>query len=72
MKNIVLPFDEDFKIEAKKLQSTENYKTLLAAQDALAVKYGFKDYKSIRNKILNPDSIELNIFLFHAFYIEDK
>lgn len=72
MKNIVLPFDEDFKIEAKKLQSTENYKTLLAAQDALAVKYGFKDYKSIRNKILNPDSIKLNIFLFHTFYIEDK
>lgn len=45
-----IPTEKDFKEEAKKLKVSGNFSSLGAAQNALAKKYGFKEYRAIKSK----------------------
>jgi len=44
----VFPTEKEFKIQAKKFKISGNFKSLGHAQNALANKYGYKDYNAIK------------------------
>ena len=45
-----IPTEREFKDEAKKLKVSGNFSSLGAAQNALAKKYGFEEYRAIKSK----------------------
>ena len=54
-----LPSLEEFKLQAKELKKSENYEKLGHAQNALAKKYGYKDYRAIKS-VLKSDDVQNN------------
>ena len=56
-----LPSLEEFKLQAKELKKSENYEKLGHAQNALAKKYGYKDYRAIKS-VLKSDDVQNNDF----------
>ncbi len=54
-----LPSLEEFKLQAKELKKSENFEKLGHAQNALAKKYGYKDYRAIKS-VLKSDDIQNN------------
>ena len=54
-----LPSLEEFKLQAKELKKSENFEKLGHAQNALAKKYGYKDYRAIKS-VLKSDDVQNN------------
>lgn len=52
-----LPSLEEFKLQAKELKKSENFEKLGHAQNALAKKYGYKDYRAIKS-VLKSDVLK--------------
>ena len=55
----LIPSEREFKDEAKKLKVSGNFSSLGAAQNALAKKYGFKEYRAIKNCFKNSDILNI-------------
>ncbi|MFX4240221.1 hypothetical protein ACOL3H_06945 [Aliarcobacter butzleri] len=49
-----IPTEREFKEEAKKLKVSGNFSSLGAAQNELARRYGFKEYRAIKSRFLEP------------------
>lgn len=49
-----IPTEREFKDEAKRLKVSGNFSSLGAAQNELARRYGFKEYRAIRSRFLEP------------------
>ena len=56
-----IPTEREFKDEAKKLKVTGNFSSLGAAQNELAKRYGFKEYRAIKSKFSESFSSYDNI-----------
>lgn len=52
-----IPTEREFKKEAKKLKVSGNFSSLGAAQNELARRYGFKEYRAIKNSFNKQNSI---------------
>lgn len=50
-----LPSLEEFKLQAKELKKSQNFKKLGHAQNALAKEYGYKDYRAIKSILKSED-----------------
>ena len=55
-----LPSIEEFKQQAKELKKSQNFEKLGHAQNTLAQKYGYKDYRAIK-LVLKSDAVQNNI-----------
>ena len=53
----IIPFMEDFKKEAKALKNQKQFNSLGHAQNALANQYGFKNYNSIKPRLIERNHI---------------
>lgn len=64
--------NEEYKLKAKDIQSNLKLPTLLAAQNILAKQYGYKDYKDVRNKLIDPDNVKIEAFIFLTYYLDEN
>lgn len=68
-----IPTEREFKEEAKKLKVTGNFSSLGAAQNELAKRYGFKEYRAIKSRF--PESSKsydnINTILIHTYKLNE-
>lgn len=68
-----IPTEKEFKDEAKKLKVTGNFSSLGAAQNELAKRYGFKEYRAIKSRF--PESSKsydnINTILIHTYKLNE-
>lgn len=68
-----IPTEKEFKDEAKKLKVTGNFSSLGAAQNELARRYGFKEYRAIKSKFSESSKSydNINTILIHAYKLNE-
>lgn len=68
-----LPTEKEFKDEAKKLKVTCNFSSLGAAQNELAKRYGFKEYRAIKSRFTESSKSydNLNTILIHTYKLNE-
>lgn len=56
-----LPSLEEFKQKAKQLKIDKSYKKLGYAQNALAIEYGYKEYRAIKPYLIPEEDLSLEV-----------
>ncbi len=68
-----IPTEKEFKCEAKKLKVTGNFSSLGAAQNELAKRYGFKEYRAIKSRFAESTKSydNINTILIHTYKLNE-